>query len=225
VPSKSEEGKWYMSCLTMSPKGELIHDYNKIHPCVLNLPGLDVTETDVCTSGASDNKNIKLIDITSRSGETFKFAFAICYDVRYPKYWLELRDRQADVVVLPTCWFFPTRAHWEPLVTTRAIDNQFYVVCPTQIGKHNESRPPSYGFSMILDPAGEKQVALGKVTDESGKMDLSVHDSFRDNIDEFPELGEGVALGYAELELKRVKEVREQLPVRDYEKEAYGNDC
>lgn len=212
-----------MAYLTMDPEGKLIHNYNKIHPCVINRPDLDVTETDACTSGSPGNDNIKLIDVKSRSGETWKIAMAICYDLRYPKFWLELRDRQADAVILPACWFFPTRAHWETLITARAIDNQYYVVCPAQVGTHNESRPPSFGFSMILDPAGEKQVALGQAADESGKLDLSIHKEFSQHIDEFPEIEEGTALGYAELSLDRVKQVRKELPIRQYENEAYGD--
>jgi predicted amidohydrolase len=217
-----------MSYLTMNPEGTLIHSYNKIHPCVIKRPDLDVTETDACTSGSPGNDNIKLIDVTStnkKTGEkeTFKLGFAICYDLRYPKFWLELRDRQADAVIVPACWFFPTRAHWETLLTARAIDNQYFVVCPAQIGVHNEERPPSFGFSMVLDPVGEKQVALGKVVEEKGKMDLSAQKEFKEHIDEFPEIGEGTALGYAEIELKRVGEVRKELPIRDYENEAYGD--
>jgi predicted amidohydrolase len=214
-----------MSYLTMDPKGKLIHNYNKIHPCVINRPDLDVTETDACTSGSSDNDNVKLIKVKSRSGEMWTIAMAICYDLRYPKFWMELRDRDADAVILPACWFFPTRQHWETLITARAIDNQFYVVCPAQIGVHNESRPPSFGFSMVLDPAGEKQVALGQVANENGELDLSIHSRFDKYIDEFPELGEGTCLGYAQLSLERVKQVREELPVRKYEKDSYGNNC
>ena len=212
-----------MSYLTMDPQGKLIHNYNKIHPCVIKRPDLDVTETDACTSGSPGNDNIKLIDVTSRSGETFKLGFAICYDLRYPKFWLELRDRDADAVIVPACWFFPTRAHWETLLTARAIDNQYYVVCPAQIGVHNEERPPSFGFSMILDPAGEKEVALGRAVEENGKLDMSIHKDFQDSIDEFPEIAEGTSLGYADILLKRVQQVRKELPIRDYENDAYGD--
>ena len=212
-----------MSYLTMDPQGKLIHNYNKIHPCVIKRPDLDVTETDACTSGSPGNDNIKLIDVTSRSGETFKLGFAICYDLRYPKFWLELRDRDADAVIVPACWFFPTRAHWETLLTARAIDNQYYIVCPAQIGVHNEERPPSFGFSMILDPAGEKEVALGRAVEENGKLDMSIHKDFQDSIDEFPAIAEGTSLGYADILLKRVQQVRKELPIRDYENDAYGD--
>jgi predicted amidohydrolase len=213
-----------MSYLTMNPQGDLVHKYNKIHPCVIKRPDLDVTETDACTSGSPGNDNIKLIDVTSpKTGETFRLGFAICYDLRYPKFWMELRDRKADAVIVPACWFFPTRGHWETLLTARAIDNQYYVVCPAQIGVHNESRPPSFGFSMVLDPLGETVVALGKVVEEGGKMDTAVHGDFKGMVDEFPGVGEGTCLGYAEIELKRVEQVRKELPIREYENDVYGD--
>ena len=44
-----------MSYLTMNPEGTLIHSYNKIHPCVIKRPDLDVTETDADWSEVDAN--------------------------------------------------------------------------------------------------------------------------------------------------------------------------
>ena len=45
------------------------------------------------------------------------------------------------------------RAHWEPLVRARAIENLCYVLAAGQGGYHVNGRA-TYGHSMIVDPWG-----------------------------------------------------------------------
>jgi nitrilase len=46
------------------------------------------------------------------------------------------------------------KAHWEPLLRARAIENQVYVIAPGQFGKSTKSFE-THGHSMIVDPWGK----------------------------------------------------------------------
>ncbi len=111
-----------------------------------------------------------------------RLGLSVCYDLRFP----ELYRRFADV----DCWFVPSAftattgaAHWETLLRARAIENLCYVVAPAQGGRHPNGRV-THGHTMIVDP-------WGAVLDERAE-------------------GEGVVL--AELDAKRLAEVRQSLP-------------
>ncbi|MDE0213873.1 MAG: hypothetical protein OXN22_07340, partial [Deltaproteobacteria bacterium] len=61
----------------------------------------------------------------------------------------------AKVVFVPSVFTVPTgRAHWEPLLRARAIENQVYIIAPDQTGPHPTSMD-AYGHSMIVDPWGK----------------------------------------------------------------------
>jgi nitrilase len=52
---------------------------------------------------------------------------------------------------MPSAFTVPTgRAHWEPLLRARAIENLAYVVAPAQWGRHASGRE-TYGDSLIVD--------------------------------------------------------------------------
>jgi nitrilase len=46
------------------------------------------------------------------------------------------------------------RAHWEPLLRARAIENLCYVVAPAQWGTHTSGRE-TYGDTLIVDYWGQ----------------------------------------------------------------------
>ena len=111
-----------------------------------------------------------------------RLGLSVCYDLRFP----ELYRRFADV----DCWFVPSAftattgaAHWETLLRARAIENLCYVVAPAQGGRHPNGRV-THGHTMIVDPWG---AVLGERAE-----------------------GEGVVL--ADLDAKRLAEVRQSLP-------------
>ena len=111
-----------------------------------------------------------------------RLGLSVCYDLRFP----ELYRRFADV----DCWFVPSAftattgaAHWETLLRARAIENLCYVVAPAQGGRHANGRR-THGHTLIVDPWG---VVLAE----------------RDE-------GEGVVL--ADMDARRLAEVRQSLP-------------
>jgi deaminated glutathione amidase len=109
---------------------------------------------------------------------------SICYDLRFPELYRAHVAAGATILTVPAAFTERTgRVHWRMLLRARAVENQAFVVAPAQAGHHGGHRR-SWGHSLIADPWGE---ILAEV-----------------------EGGPGVAL--AELDPKRITEVRDALP-------------
>jgi deaminated glutathione amidase len=109
----------------------------------------------------------------------------ICYDMRFPDLFSRLAQGGARIFAVPAAFTIPTgRAHWHTLLRARAIESAAFVVAAAQSGTHEDGRA-TYGHSLVVDPWGE--VLL--------------------------DMGEGEGLGFAEIDLARVNEIRAQIPV------------
>ncbi len=75
------------------------------------------------------------------------------------------------------------RAHWHVLLRARAIEAGCFVVAAAQAGRHEDGRE-TYGHSLVVDPWGE--VLL--------------------------DMGEEPGLGFAEIDLDRLRDVRARIP-------------
>jgi predicted amidohydrolase len=114
-----------------------------------------------------------------------RIGLAICYDLRFPELFRQLTDDGAEVLVIPSAFTATTgRAHWKTLLRARAVENQCFVVAPNQYGRSDHGFD-CYGHSLIVDPWGE---LLGDGGD-GGPLTVS-----------------------AQLDGKRLEEVRSQLP-------------
>jgi predicted amidohydrolase len=113
-----------------------------------------------------------------------RLGLSVCYDLRFPELYRAMMTPPCDLIAVPSAFTHTTgRAHWEVLLRARAIENQCYVIAAAQGGLHENGRR-TFGHSLIVDPWGE---VLSMV-----------------------EEGEGVAM--AQLDTKRIAEVRTQLP-------------
>lgn len=76
----------------------------------------------------------------------------VCYDLRFAdEFWVLAPETDCYVVVAN--WPASRRAHWQALLTARAIENQAYVVGVNRVG---EGGKETYcGDSRIVDPLGE----------------------------------------------------------------------
>jgi predicted amidohydrolase len=84
-----------------------------------------------------------------------RIGLAVCYDLRFPELFRALLDKGAEIFTLPSAFTAHTgRAHWEPLVRARAIENLAYVIAAAQGGYHVSGRE-THGDSMIVSPWGE----------------------------------------------------------------------
>ena len=85
---------------------------------------------------------------------------SICYDVRFPHLYSQLRQQGACLLNIPAAFTRVTgEAHWQTLLQARAIETQCFVIAAAQCGTH-QSRVNSakhretWGHSMIIDPWG-----------------------------------------------------------------------
>jgi len=70
-----------------------------------------------------------------------KAGISICYDIRFPELYRQLRAMDAKFVFVPAAFTVNTgQDHWETLLRARAIENQVYIIAPAQFGIHNRKR-------------------------------------------------------------------------------------
>ena len=109
---------------------------------------------------------------------------SVCYDVRFPALYEELGRKRCDAIAIPSAFTVATgRAHWHLMVRARAVEASAFVVAAAQAGRHDDGRS-TFGHSLVVDPWGE--VLL--------------------------DMGEEVGVGFADIDLARISEVRSGIP-------------
>jgi len=110
---------------------------------------------------------------------------SICYDLRFADLYSALSNHGATLFSIPAAFTVPTgEAHWHVLMRARAIEAGAFVIAAAQVGTHEDGRA-TFGHSLVVDPWGKVLLDMG---------------------------GEGPGLGFAELDLDAVEEVRKRLP-------------
>ena len=110
---------------------------------------------------------------------------SICYDLRFAGLYARLSDAGATIFSIPAAFTVPTgQAHWHVLMRARAIEAGAFVVAAAQVGRHEDGRE-TFGHSLVIDPWGRVVLDMGS---------------------------EGPGLGFAELDLAAVDDVRRRLP-------------
>lgn len=129
-------------------------------------------------------------EIVNVSTPLANFGLSICYDLRFPELYRLLTLEGAQVLCVSANFTKPTGiAHWKTLLQARAIENTCYVLAAGQCGK--KSAFEAYGHSMIIDPWGE---VIAEMDDRPGILT-------------------------AEIDLKRIEDVRRQLPCLENRRE------
>ncbi len=113
-----------------------------------------------------------------------KLGLSICYDMRFPDLYRALSNAGAEILAVPAAFTVPTgKAHWHVLLRARAIEAGAFVIAAAQSGEHEDGRA-TYGHSLVVDPWGD--VLL--------------------------DMGEGEGLGFADLDMARLADVRARVP-------------
>lgn len=179
-PEISDSGeKCYNTQLLISPRGEIVATYRKIHLFdVVLSPTEKYRESDKVLAGKSE-----ISTLLSLTGESWMVGLTICYDLRFPELYRKLAERGSTVMVVPAAFTFTTgAAHWHTLLRARAIENQCYILAPNQVGVHYDNRR-SYGNSVVYDPWG---TAIATASDRPGicyaELDLAFVDEVRGRI-------------------------------------------
>ncbi|OYY90661.1 MAG: nitrilase [Sphingomonas sp. 28-66-16] len=117
-----------------------------------------------------------------------RLGLSICYDLRFADLYRALSTAGATILSVPAAFTQPTgAAHWQVLLRARAIESAAFVVAAAQTGIHADGRA-TYGHSLVIDPWGTVLLDMGEVP----------------------------GLGFAELDLDRVADVRMRIPVIDH---------
>ena len=144
---KGEDGKLVNRTLLLSPKGEIVARYDKIHLFDVDLPNGDkYRESETYTAG-SEAVKVEL--------PFCQLGLSICYDVRHPALYHALAKAGANVLVVPAAFTVPTgKAHWHVLLRARAIETGSFVIAAAQGGTHDSGRE-TFGHSKVVDPWGK----------------------------------------------------------------------
>jgi predicted amidohydrolase len=148
-------GKAFNTSLFFDPRGNVIGKYRKLHRFDVALAGVVSRESDVIEAGE------EIVVSTSPIGRCGQ---AICYDLRFPELFRRLADAEAEMILFPSAFTaFTGQDHWWPLLRTRAIENQAFLLAANQVGEHAPGMT-SFGHSAILDPWGRTlaEVAAGE---------------------------------------------------------------
>ncbi|OAE27480.1 hypothetical protein AXG93_3911s1630 [Marchantia polymorpha subsp. ruderalis] len=142
-----DAGHLYNTHVVLDDAGGVRGVYRKIHLFDVDVPGGPVLKESRSTAPGSD-----IIAVDSPIG---KLGLTVCYDLRFPELYQQLRFQEnAQILLVPSAFTKKTgEAHWEILLRARAVETQCYVIAAAQAGKHNEKRE-SYGDALIIDPWG-----------------------------------------------------------------------
>lgn len=120
-----------------------------------------------------------------------KLGLAVCYDIRFPILFTSLFNKGAELIAIPSAFTMKTgEAHWKLLARSRAVDTFSYVIGACQEGTHANGRK-TYGHTLIVDPWGSV-------------------------IAERTESGTGII--YAEIDLKKLHEIRKSIPISNHQR-------
>ncbi|NHB89367.1 deaminated glutathione amidase [Photorhabdus tasmaniensis] len=151
------------SSLLFDDQGEIRARYDKIHMFDVNIDDEhgSYNESSIFQRG----ERITVVDTpVGRLGMT------ICYDLRFPGLFQALREQGAELISVPAAFTRLTgRAHWEPLLRARAIENQCILLAPAQVGVHGTRQ--TWGHSMVVDGWGK---VIKKNPDAVSALQLNV---------------------------------------------------
>jgi predicted amidohydrolase len=156
----------YNTTVVFGPGGDEIAKYRKMHLFDVDTPGgVSYRESDTINRGE---------EIVTYNVRDVIVGCAICYDLRFPELFRKLREKGADVIVLPAAFTLMTgKDHWEILARARAIETQTFFLAVGQTLSHSDGRKWCWGHSMVVDPWGHvvAQCSDG-VGSTSARLDL-----------------------------------------------------
>jgi predicted amidohydrolase len=179
----AKESKVYPRCYFYNDQGKELGFYDKIHLFDVDIDDAQgrYRESDMFLSG----DEIKVFPTPYGN-----VGLTICYDLRFPYVFDRLRKAGADIISVVAAFTETTgKAHWQPLLQARAIEQQCYIVASNQWGQHDDKRR-TFGHSMVISPWGEV-------------------------LNELP-TGEGFSC--AEIDLEEVKRIRRIMPIANHQR-------
>jgi len=135
---EQEKGKYYNTSLLLSPDGEILAKYRKIH-----LFGYNSKETQILSPGET---------VVVADTPFGKIGMATCFDLRFPELFRAMVDKGAQYFLVCSAWPYPRVEPWIMLNRVRALENQAYLISANSSGMNCGSQ--FVGHSMVIDPWG-----------------------------------------------------------------------
>lgn len=177
IPERGEDGKVYNSSYVFDQQGNLIGKHRKMHLFDIDIPGQIRFQESALLAAGDRLQIVKYGDLV--------FAVIICYDIRFPELARLAALEGAQLLIVPAAFNMITGpAHWELLMRSRAVDNQFFVVAASP-ARNTEAKYQSWGHSLVVDP-------WGTIINEAGTAEEII---------------------YAELDLSLIAKVRREMPL------------
>ncbi len=157
----SDTDRPYNTSLVFDEEGRQIALYRKLHMFDVNIEGgMSIQES----RGVEKGDRISVVDT-----RLCRMGLSICYDIRFGELYRLMALNGAELLVVSANFTDKTgRAHWEPLLRARAIENGCYVAAANQCGDKFNFK--AYGHSMLIDPNGkiisELEQEPGMILDE-----------------------------------------------------------
>lgn len=181
VPVTSKDKKCFSRSILINSVGLIVGFYDKIHlfdVSVADQQGV-YKESEVFDSGQIHS----VLPVCDR-----QLGLSICYDLRFPELYQELRNDGAEMIAVPSAFTYKTgQVHWEILLRARAIETQCYVLAANQCGSHIVAKSSlvreTWGRSMIVNPWGDVLCSLDNAPGVcSASLDFDFMESVRQSM-------------------------------------------
>ena len=147
-PEAAGDGRVFNTSVLLSPEGNQVAVYRKIHLFDVDLRGQGGDPYQESATIAPGDEPVLAEAPFGRIG------LSVCYDLRFPELYRKYAREGARFLTVPAAFARETgKDHWEILLRARAIENQCFVLAPAQWGAHGPERS-SHGRAMIVDPWG-----------------------------------------------------------------------
>ncbi len=156
----SKEEEYFNSSIFVDERGKIRRIYNKTHL----FDAFNHKESDFFRRGN---------EIVVFSWKNIKIGLATCFDLRFPELFRIMRFKGADIILIPSGFYAGEYKveQWRTLVSSRAHENNFFVVGV------NQPEPHFVGNSMVASPLGYEVERL------SGKEETSIVEIDLEEID------------------------------------------
>jgi predicted amidohydrolase len=173
----NDPARVFNTSVLIGSDGTVLGSYRKQMLFNIDLPKIQFRESDSIAPGTLPAPVI--------STPIGNIGLTICFDLRFSNIYADLRSQGAQIVFVPSNFTVPTgKAHWQTLLQARAIEGQFYIAAPAQVGRVSRNFN-AYGHSMLVDPWGRMNALI---EDDTGLL-------------------------YGEIDLDLLHKVRQELPM------------
>lgn len=95
---------------------------------------------------------------------------AICYDLRFPEIFQKLKEKGADIILVPAAFPRIRISAWRKLLQERAIETELTVVGINAVG--NDGTNEFGGSSMVITPDGKVTAQLDEINESIIEIEL-----------------------------------------------------